>query len=456
MNIESANTQHPVPQNVMDVEFKLVGDLTIRQFSYLLIFSILIFLVYSIHLPFIFSYPIMAILLLMGLGFAFVPLNDISLDKWAVNYVRAITNPRIRVWKHKNRMPYYLTFEATSQRKVGKNYGVQILGNTRKKSLEELLSASDMHNQITVAFEDTSDIDLKEKEFIEKIGLKSIHSKEVVNDEIVFVRENLQQDELEDKNNFSNVVTKNFSETNVNNRQEENYQKHLKDLEELKKKVTKEVEKIDTRNEIKNKIQEAIYEKQETRDLPAQSGEKINIEIEDKKILDEKLDIKTKDERTGEKKQEEKIETPKPKSSIFADLFEKLTTPNNKKVVIKQDAKENLVAITQGVQDVETIRENIKKQNNANSNQFLLKGQTAEASGKIIQDVIVIVKNKGGEPLRAIKSNSLGIFDSVTPLLLDEEYILEGDKQNYIFEPLVLKASLKQENLVKLIGRPAI
>lgn len=444
MNIESANTQHPVPQNVMDVEFKLVGDLTIRQFSYLLIFSILIFLVYSIHLPFIFSYPIMAVLLLMGLGFAFVPLNDISLDKWAVNYVRAITNPRIRVWKHKNRMPYYLTFEATSQRKIGKNYGVQILGNTRKKSLEELLSASDMHNQITVAFEDTSDIDLKEKEFIEKIGLKSIHSKEVVTDEIVFVRENLQQDELEDKNNFSNVVTKNFSGTSVNNRQEENYQKHLKDLEELKKKVTKEVEKIDARN-----LTASAY-------ADSQAGEKINIEIEDKKILDEKLDIKTKDERTGEKKQEEKTETPKPKSSIFADLFEKLTTPNNKKVVIKQDAKENLVAITEGIQDVDTIRENIKRQKNANSNQFLLKGQTAEASGKIIQDVIVIVKNKGGEPLRAIKSNSLGIFDSVTPLLIDEEYILEGDKQNYIFEPLLLKASLKQESLVKLIGRPAI
>ena len=35
-----SNRQHAVPQNIMDVEFKIVGDLTMRQFSYLLILGL--------------------------------------------------------------------------------------------------------------------------------------------------------------------------------------------------------------------------------------------------------------------------------------------------------------------------------------------------------------------------------------------------------------------------------
>lgn len=41
---ETVGRKHPVPQNVMDVEFKVVGDLTVRQVMYLFIGGILIFI----------------------------------------------------------------------------------------------------------------------------------------------------------------------------------------------------------------------------------------------------------------------------------------------------------------------------------------------------------------------------------------------------------------------------
>ncbi|PIS12639.1 hypothetical protein COT69_02950, partial [candidate division WWE3 bacterium CG09_land_8_20_14_0_10_39_24] len=41
---QTAHRQHPVPQNIMSVEFKLVGDLTVRQFMYLIIGGITVYL----------------------------------------------------------------------------------------------------------------------------------------------------------------------------------------------------------------------------------------------------------------------------------------------------------------------------------------------------------------------------------------------------------------------------
>ena len=79
MEVQSANKQHPVPQNVMDVEFKLIGELTVRQFTYLVAFGLMAFATYKLSLlPPIFRYPLILIQVLIGTGFAFFPLNDIS------------------------------------------------------------------------------------------------------------------------------------------------------------------------------------------------------------------------------------------------------------------------------------------------------------------------------------------------------------------------------------------
>jgi hypothetical protein len=61
-----SNTQHAVPQNIMDVEFKLVGDLTMRQFSYLIVFGLLAYFS-SVIIPGIFKWPIVMTLGLLAL-----------------------------------------------------------------------------------------------------------------------------------------------------------------------------------------------------------------------------------------------------------------------------------------------------------------------------------------------------------------------------------------------------
>jgi len=46
--VQLTNKQHAVPQNIMDVEFKLIGDLTMRQFAYLIIFGGLAWTCFSV------------------------------------------------------------------------------------------------------------------------------------------------------------------------------------------------------------------------------------------------------------------------------------------------------------------------------------------------------------------------------------------------------------------------
>ncbi|PIR43497.1 hypothetical protein COV24_02520 [candidate division WWE3 bacterium CG10_big_fil_rev_8_21_14_0_10_32_10] len=168
MEVQSANKQHPVPQNVMDVEFKLIGELTVRQFTYLVAFGLMAFATYKLSLlPPIFRYPLILIQVLIGTGFAFFPLNDITLDKWLVNYIKAIKNPRIRTWKHTTNIPYFFTLNVKDKKQdyVERN----TVTNKRKLSIEDLIKS----RKEPINFEDESDINAKEEEFMKKLGLTS-------------------------------------------------------------------------------------------------------------------------------------------------------------------------------------------------------------------------------------------------------------------------------------------
>ena len=74
--------QHPVPQNVTTFQFRLVGDMTLKQFGYLSGGLILGYVAYKLPLPFFFTWPLTAIFGLGGFGFAFIPVEQRPMDVW--------------------------------------------------------------------------------------------------------------------------------------------------------------------------------------------------------------------------------------------------------------------------------------------------------------------------------------------------------------------------------------
>ncbi len=94
--------QHPIPQNVLDIEFKLFTRFTLKEFAYLAlgIGTGGIFLYFSIRgdIPGIVGIPIFAILSGIGSFLALVPINDLPADKAISNFFAAINKPTQRVW----------------------------------------------------------------------------------------------------------------------------------------------------------------------------------------------------------------------------------------------------------------------------------------------------------------------------------------------------------------------
>lgn len=98
--------QHAIPQNVLDVEFKLFTKFTLKEFAYLAlglgIAGVMIYLMVGKSIDLIVGIPIAVVSSIAGIVLALVPINDQPADKFIQNYIHAITTPTQRVWKSKN------------------------------------------------------------------------------------------------------------------------------------------------------------------------------------------------------------------------------------------------------------------------------------------------------------------------------------------------------------------
>ncbi len=91
--------QHPVPQNVTTFQFRLIGDMTIKQFGYLAGGVLLAYISYRLPLPFFFSWPLALIFGLGGFGFAFVPVEERPMDIWVLSFIKSVYSPTQYVWE---------------------------------------------------------------------------------------------------------------------------------------------------------------------------------------------------------------------------------------------------------------------------------------------------------------------------------------------------------------------
>lgn len=95
------STSHPVPQNVTDFQFHLVGDMTLKQFGYLAAFcgaAYLTFVIFGSVAPFI-AYPLIVLLAGSGIALAFVPIQERPLDQWLGSFFRAIFSSTVLKYK---------------------------------------------------------------------------------------------------------------------------------------------------------------------------------------------------------------------------------------------------------------------------------------------------------------------------------------------------------------------
>lgn len=109
--------QHPIPQNISGFQFKLVGDMTIRQFLYLAGGIFLAYLSWQIDMPGVLKWIAATLCAGGGAAFAFMPIEERPLDRWVASFLKSIYSPTQFLWKKQAVAPAILTssFTRTSQ-----------------------------------------------------------------------------------------------------------------------------------------------------------------------------------------------------------------------------------------------------------------------------------------------------------------------------------------------------
>lgn len=89
--------QITVPQ-FLDVEDKIIGPITVRQFIEMLIGSIIIFIFYK---SFDFSLFIVSGLIVFAITiiFAFAKINGQPFHNFLLNFISTLKNPKLKIWK---------------------------------------------------------------------------------------------------------------------------------------------------------------------------------------------------------------------------------------------------------------------------------------------------------------------------------------------------------------------
>ena len=138
--------QHPIPQQISSYQFKLVGDMTLKQF-FQLAGGILVSLVfYSTPLHFLIKWPLILLSAGLGAAMAFLPFQERPLEKWIIAFFRSIYSPTLYSCKKSEKKVSYFT----------ENAQVPALGNVPL-------------NQTSVEI-NSKNLEDAEKTFLSKIG----------------------------------------------------------------------------------------------------------------------------------------------------------------------------------------------------------------------------------------------------------------------------------------------
>lgn len=125
--------QHAIPQQISSYQFRLVGDMTLKQFFQLAGGFLVALIFYSSPLIGIIKWPFVIVSALLGVGLAFLPLEERPLEKWIFAFFRAIYAPTQYYWQHSKVAPVFFQAEPASS-------ATSDVAPPQEKALQEYLS----------------------------------------------------------------------------------------------------------------------------------------------------------------------------------------------------------------------------------------------------------------------------------------------------------------------------
>lgn len=90
---------HPIPQQISSYQFRLVGDMTLKQFFQIAGGALISIIIYSLPLLGIIKWPLVVFFALLGIALAFLPLEERPLERWIIAFFKSVYSPTLFSWK---------------------------------------------------------------------------------------------------------------------------------------------------------------------------------------------------------------------------------------------------------------------------------------------------------------------------------------------------------------------
>jgi hypothetical protein len=400
---QKTNKQHPVPQNIMDVEFKLIGALTMRQFVYLVIFSISAYMA-KLVVPAPFTWPFVIGIAFIGIALAFIPIEERGLDEWVVNFVKAINSPTERIWRKEIRLPQ--AFSYNQQLMVMQKELITLAPTTSRRKLEEFLQQEGKKNEV-------DPLDIQEDVYVEKlrIAYEEPIQVEAETGKNEAVSNTIQPEKVEEISVISSETASKAKEETENILQEGDKTPAKEEPVEQPSKAAAPLKVDKIAQMIKTRMNRAQIR------LPDEPARKTTIKLQ-------------------------------PMESHAGRKFVNLT-PTQGQIILPIRGEKVILSEEQAAQDYQEKQKKIQEMLNQNTasqtgnkkpvyykqipsminKPNMISGVIKNRRGEHMENVILVIKNEKGETVRALRTNKLGNF-IVSSQIPNGEYRIEIDKTN--------------------------
>ncbi len=409
--------QHPVPRNITGFQFKLIGDMTLKQFGFLAFGAIIGYAVFKL-LPLPFPIAISIGLLIFGIGFifAFLPYQDRPFDQWISAFIKSVFSPTQYIFAKINSPPSILLANQTTRNiKTTPHHTKQYTDS--KKMLDAYLAK--------LPKQSTDYIDQNEKKYLaQTLGLFSQVG---------------QQSSTSQQKPPQNQKIQRTSPVFIEAQRNRPTPKpvHMKqkksDPQDKQKKIEQETQQA---QQLSNKLTKL---KEEIKKGPQAKQTNTNLE---KRFLDLESKLST-------------LLTDRERLTQQVAGLKNTTDLTNKAVIPKaaQKEKDEQPAVT----TISKAKASKVGLLNPPTSPNVVTGIVQDQSGASLSNILITVKDLRATPLRALKTNNLGQFFTSTPLANDT-YVLEVEdpKKQYAFDLVELKLTGKIVQPLEIVAKQKV
>lgn len=405
----------------MDVEFKLFGELTIRQFGYVAGGALAAFVCYVLFADIgLVRWPLVVFFGILGIMLAVFKVNDRPFEIWLANFIFAIFTSQRSIWKKSAKTPEIL-------RSINVN-------STSKGSTNTVINRSPLSSVYLPNEEIEENISKEDKEEADRLS---------------------QIDSLWGTDTTQKVVPStlqvNTNVTKVEEKPIENIQTYSKpaitvpQVQEVKtipnetlKKEVKQIARLDLDDILPDKVsREDMLEK-----MDEKTGVDTPIIPVEEPVISNKVASVVNDATTDSLgvKNTEYVDTLKTQLEEQNKIINSLRTKASESKVV-MGAKNVVIDPTK----TSSLNSSIDK-DKAN----YVSGYVKEKSGKGLSNVTIIIKDSKFRPVRATRTNNLGAFNITTPLP-NGDYSLEAVRSGMNFDNIDFSLDGSESKVFELV-----